>query len=45
MIYLSVLALIASAFAALLGFPAFAALAAGVAQLAFSSLELQMAAA
>src|SRR5262245_30809710 len=42
MVYLSIFALIASAFAALLGFPALAALAAGVAQLSFSTLELQL---
>jgi len=42
MLYVSILALAASALAALLGFPGMAALAAGFAQLAFSSLELQL---
>ena len=42
MIYVAILALASAAFAALLGFPAIAALAAGVAQLSLSSLELQL---
>jgi hypothetical protein len=42
MVYVSILALIASAFAALLGLHALAALAAGIAQLSFSTLELQL---